>query len=408
MKKAIISFYGAAMLAVLTPSVATAQNDDQGDEKSDLETAKEIAELEKTIEELRKARIETEAAAAAAAFGPLSNVTREGSVTAEDSGELEAQVLAADALRTIAARIVGRLPGLRREQKSECEAAKESWDAAPIVAECPTVFVMTEAGKQNFESYASYETQIQTITVQLDDAISAFNDPTPSTGDDTSVAALGGLTGISTALSVIGNLGRSEYTFKSIDLEGITHSLLAKAIVENGLQPGGSPYNFQLAQMSVIPSGATSPARLLLDGAAAKRDSLAREVSKIRSDKDKAALVAKVDAAIKVFDDFRKQLSTPGTDGVVPFVAIERQSYIERRLKGDGNIILFVKVDFSGGTTYTKKNFFTFFGGIPFFVSGGALASYTVVDGTTGDTLGAGVIDEVTPFSSVNRIRGRR
>jgi len=401
--KIVIGFAVVATLAV--PAAALAQDEAIEAAKAEAELARELALAQEAAEKARKAYFEALEAATSAAFGPLSDVAREGTVDAANAGKLETQLLAADAMRQAASTVVARLAERGRPLAEACAAARAARDLQRLdELVCDrTLVVMTEGEKQNFESYEAFKVQIASIEAGLDAAIALASQPAAPGGTDTSTAALG-LTALSTALSVVGNLARSDYKVASIDLSATTDALFAKAVVEQGIS--SLPYTVQLANMMIRPFGIANEARTLLGGAAAKRSSLAAAADQLRGDKTQASTLAKMDAAIKAFDDFRTRLSTPDSNGQVPFVAIERQADIERRL-GDGSMILFLKADFSGGSTYTQKNFFTFFGGIPFFVSGGALTSFTLVDGKTGSLLDAGVIDNVTPFRRINAIRGR-
>lgn len=54
-----------------------------------------------------------------------------------------------------------------------------------------------------------------------------------------------------------------------------------------------------------------------------------------------------------------------------------RQAKLRQMLDG-GAYLVATDIQKMGGTSYDKKNFFTFLGGMPYFVSGSAAASYTV------------------------------
>ena len=66
----------------------------------------------------------------------------------------------------------------------------------------------------------------------------------------------------------------------------------------------------------------------------------------------------------------------------------------EKRLAdalGGTDLVLFVKADASVGGYYVRKNILSVFGGEPFYVAAGVVASYVLVAGRQGDVLAAGV-----------------
>src|SRR3546814_19319672 len=68
-----------------------------------------------------------------------------------------------------------------------------------------------------------------------------------------------------------------------------------------------------------------------------------------------------------------------------------------------GALLFIVKMNATGGTYHTKKNFWTIFGGAPFSVSGGTLASYTLLEGFDGSVRASGLMPRATGFESVWR-----
>jgi hypothetical protein len=71
-----------------------------------------------------------------------------------------------------------------------------------------------------------------------------------------------------------------------------------------------------------------------------------------------------------------------------PASAIIRQAHTAQLLR-QGALLIVTNVHFTGGTSYTRQNFFTSLFGMPYHVSGGALASYIAQDGRTGQVYGA-------------------
>jgi hypothetical protein len=69
------------------------------------------------------------------------------------------------------------------------------------------------------------------------------------------------------------------------------------------------------------------------------------------------------------------------SDGAQPPLIglVLRQAKLRQMLDG-GAFLVVTDIQKMGGTSFDKKNFFTFLGGMPYFVSGSAAASYSVQD----------------------------
>jgi len=105
------------------------------------------------------------------------------------------------------------------------------------------------------------------------------------------------------------------------------------------------------------------------------------EAAKAETDKVKAAqsrIAAErydlpIDAASKALENhttFRSAMSTPNDKGVLLLSLITRQAHLAATL-GTNGYLLVLKANMLGGTAYTKKNFWTFFGSMPYTVTGG-------------------------------------
>jgi hypothetical protein len=138
-----------------------------------------------------------------------------------------------------------------------------------------------------------------------------------------------------------------------------------------------------------------------------------QEAAKNEKDKKKAALllaqseayapvVEALKAALKRYDDFVAMVGKADDKGVSPLSTIARQAYMSKAL-GDGGYLLVIKANFLGGSSYTRKNFFTFFGAMPFSVGGGAVASFTLIDGKSGNVIDSGVFAHSVPYNKVHK-----
>ena len=102
-----------------------------------------------------------------------------------------------------------------------------------------------------------------------------------------------------------------------------------------------------------------------------------------------AAAVAAHQAAQESFDNLVGQLATADDHGVTFASKVVSEKFIADAL-GGGDHALFVRVNSTLGAYYTKKNLWTFFGGMPYRVMGGVIVSYVSVNGANGEIAKAG------------------
>jgi hypothetical protein len=93
-------------------------------------------------------------------------------------------------------------------------------------------------------------------------------------------------------------------------------------------------------------------------------------------------------AAQKRFDDLLTSLATV-TDGVPLATYVADEKRVIDKLQAD-SLLLFVRLNAPAGGRYSKKNIWTFFGTMPFYVSGGAITSYIAIDPKSGGVKSAG------------------
>jgi hypothetical protein len=84
--------------------------------------------------------------------------------------------------------------------------------------------------------------------------------------------------------------------------------------------------------------------------------------------------------AITKSEEFISALSVADAKGVAPITKIALEKAICDELKGEEALALVLDVRAMVGGYYTKKNLFTFLGGMPFYVMGGAVVTYYLVD----------------------------
>jgi hypothetical protein len=332
-----------------------------------------------------KTRYEAETAAAKARFGTLADYTTAGTTEAGDkAGRMEAQLLSADSIEVLAAGIVGELNNK--------------------VCRTKNIVIATPDEAPSFEAYDAFRAQYLQILKEKELALLIEPRPKPKPGTvraKTSMAAAG------TALNILGNLFRSDYKIAEVDWDP-DDLLLARSIME---QAQGSGWHFFLPKSSPASVVAGNPAvDAMLDletarNVAAQKLKEHQESAKKNPKKDYSVAIAALEAVIKHIDEFNVSVRTPDKGGAVPLVGIARQAHFAGRLS-DG-FLLVIKSHVGGGTTYTKKNFWTFFGSVPFYVSGGALTSYALLDGKSGEVVASGVFDRAEKFTKVRAVAGR-
>jgi hypothetical protein len=99
--------------------------------------------------------------------------------------------------------------------------------------------------------------------------------------------------------------------------------------------------------------------------------------------------VDRAKSAATLYDGAVGKLTTPDDKGKLPLALVIQQDAVRTMLK-NGADLMTAKVSSTGGSYYTKKNLWTFFGGMPFFVMGGVVVDYAVFKGSTGEVVIAG------------------
>jgi hypothetical protein len=108
-------------------------------------------------------------------------------------------------------------------------------------------------------------------------------------------------------------------------------------------------------------------------------------------------------AAMSRFDTFMEKLTTPDDKGKLPLAAILQQAAIGEALR-QGAFLMSAKVSSTGGTYYTRKNLWSFFGTMPFFVMGGVVVYFSLFEGQTGQVVSAGAVPVDGGFTKVSKI----
>ena len=204
--------------------------------------------------------------------------------------------------------------------------------------------------------------------------------------------------------STVANLFRADYTIYGIEVTS-DQTLLTKGVARAFLSHR-LPNRVYLPDLSpVSPLDADNPAIRRL----AILDALRVQAAELAGP-ERPRLVA----AVKAHDDAVAAL-TSATDGKPPLLTLIVRQARTAELLREGSLLVITNVHMMGGTSYTKKNFFTFLGGMPYFVSGGTLASYLVQDALGGPVLDTLTVPITSGFHRANQlervvpsVRGRR
>ena len=108
-------------------------------------------------------------------------------------------------------------------------------------------------------------------------------------------------------------------------------------------------------------------------------------------------------AALALYDALLTKLTTPDDKAKVPLAAIIQQDVVHTALVG-GAKLMTAKISSAGGTYYTKKNLWNFFGGMPFFTMGGVVVNYSLFEGSTGVVISAGAVPLDGGFVKVGQL----
>ena len=395
------------------------------------------AETQKAIYDAEKAKYDAETAAANAKVGSLSNYSTSGTIdVGANSGKLETTLMYSEA-----ARAIGKLIVTSTNLKGLCK------DSKPLI-------VTGSTDHLQFDAYDAFDAQSLSIEGQL---IAATSETLPPRKEVTKkgvvTSGVSGIAAVGTLLNVAGNLFRSDYKLSGIDITP-DDTLLIAAVVAAAREPTAAraiakdpasakqPTAENVVANDAAPAcriivpgiylaksvDANNPAIKTLSALADLRENANRQLSQDTSQvsdaqtkaaalKDAAAeqmkneaarytqRIADLTAAIKRFDDFQTKLGTTDDKGIVPMAVIARQA----KLAGMAHtgLLLSVKANFAGGSQYAKKNFWTFLGSMPFSVSGGAVASFALVDGSDGSVLASGVLGQSEPFTKIHKATER-
>lgn len=363
----------------------------------------------KTAKELADAEL----AAFKAKIGEVPASGYAGTVALEaKAGETEAALLAAVAVTT---------------------AAEKVADAIPQQNARRAVLIYASGEVPGFEALTAFRAQIALVNRAFSEAQDATNSALSAAPEaaEAKAAALpiAGVAGAALqAVNTLIGFFRTDYTVGGVDLsldDSLLVHALAGSIAHSGknlearipalynpaaLSDAGAGILDRLTAMSILKSqGEETVSRhdavsSRFEEDAGKETSEAKKAGLLDKARDHRTAADAWRGALALYDSFLGKLTSADDRGGVPLVNIIRESVVSDSLSKDGSLLLVVKLQKSGGSYYTKKNVVTFFGGMPFYHTGGVVVSYVLMDGKEGNVLASGVVPVHGGFVRANHL----
>jgi hypothetical protein len=367
-----------------------------------------VANAEKAEWEAKKARLEFENSA-----GPASGLT--GAVTAQaNAGTMEAQILMAQALGPISEEIVKRIrEKLPADSASMSPIVIFTGNSGVDLSRWDLFRFRTDRLIEEYDGLTSKSNEVDTEYDKL------FSEPSVVQPGEKDRSALLGAAALQ-SLSKIFSYAQSDYTVAPVSIDK-DDSLLASAVLEKK----GSLRVFMPSLLPQIKAtekvfekiddlSARLEERLawverankrvvLLKSRIAKKPSNTSALNTLSKDYD--ALIVRAGVAETHYTALLTALSSSAADNPMSLGLVVREKAISDALGANG-YGLFVVMSAASGASYTKKNLWTSFGAMPFFVSGGAVAHFKLVARDSGEVSVAGVVAYGCGYRKVSDVVG--
>lgn len=374
---------------------------------ADAGVAKAQAEAEKALADTRKAQADAELAAFKARFGevPSSGIT--GAVEMkEKAGQIESWLLASRAVAEAAIRMRAQVASVGDGEK--------------------TVFVFAAADFPTFDALLTFTARRTLLHQMLEKSLGGLPVLQEESGEAVPILGAAGL-----ALQAVNNLlsfVRTDFSVTGVEVT-IEDSALVAALTSQKIgqfrdrrvlsvfraaalnEP--SSVVAQLTELSALhervgltaeqhkSAAATLTARAATQSDAERKKQLTAEAETHR------AAEQRLTAAAGSFTTFMTTMSTPESATTKPPLAtVLYEAAVQRALTGHAAMI--VKIHKAGGTIVTKKNLWSLFGGLPVHYTGGAAATYMLLDGTNGTVLASGLVPVYGGFVRADRVQDIR
>lgn len=388
----------------LTPSDAKTQA------MAAAKVAKEVAEAEKALAEARIANFK-------AKYGGVPDSGIAGDVTlGGKAGELEMTLLAHRAL-VDAAKTVSEVVRTKLTAPSARSPNLESDNTAnpPL-----TLYLYPADQLPNFQTVANFTVQrnaVKEALKQATDAANAADDALKTKGFGPAVTPATVGVAVESITKLLGffrsdySIGGSQIALDDIaliqavashDLPG--HTIVPVLYYPQAVRGAATLVTTELKELSAQQTQAKVLAdkleRLISEtqkNAAAARTpgaAIDGEVDGLRP------LVDRLKAAAGAYDTLLSRLMAPDE----ATGAMLRDLAVWNGLNQSGGHLLLLKVQRAGGSSYTKKSLWSFFGTMPYYVAGGTVVSYTLLRGQDGTVLASGLLPVHGGFESAKRV----
>lgn len=363
--------------------------------------AKSLADAEKAAADSKKAQADASLATLKAQIGDVPTSGFTGDVTLkEKAGVIEAALLSAKAVNDVSSKISEMIGTQTLKGKN--------------------VLLYSGSEVPNFQALLSFRAQLAIVQNALRNAQTVSSDAAiQAPAVITKAEALPYVAAAGLALDamnkVIGYF-RTDYTVGGIEVavedSMLVNSLASSLIAKNGAAKVRLPalYNAPAVSSSFDKGiGKQLTDMAMLKGTLQIQTNQHEKVSAEYTEKagkepdptKKAKLLDQANlrkeaadslkGAINAYDAFYAKLGTADDKGTLPLTSVIREEVVVDALK-ENDLLLLVKVHKSGGAYYTKKNLWTFLGGMPFYHMGGVIGSFVLVGGKEGEVLASGVI----------------
>ena len=329
------------------------------------------------------------------------------------AGGIESSLLAARALMAGSRRLAGKL--------------KPVLDAALAGKPTGTSILLYDYGNvPTFQGFVAYKTQYAMVQKTIAGALQALNAATGTGAGAEGIGADRG-TGAGFAPSFIPPalaglalesvdqlLGffRTDYSVEGIDVKFDDNVALLNALAG---QLSGDKYDVRMPAMYSAPTDLTTDPIFAEISALADQDASLRQAIAAGERQLASATAAPPNAAPQpadqaassisplkdaldfaksaqaLYDAFYARLTSGDDKGQLPIDTIVRQNAV-RTLLQKGAPLLAVRIEKAGGSYYTRKNLWSFFGGMPFYIMGGVVITYALFEGDTGRLLASGTV----------------
>lgn len=403
-QKGLLEAQRALEQATAPPDPAKAQREAAVAESN---AAKAQSEAGKALADARKAQADAELAAFKAQVGevPASGITG-GVELKEKAGQIESWLLASRAVAEAANRI--------RTQVDAIGDPKQ------------TVFVFASSDFPTFDALLTFSARRTLLQKLLEESLSGLPVLPEESAEAVPILGAAGLT-----LQAVNNLlsyFRTDYTVTGVEVTiedaALVVALTSKAIGKFRDRRVLTPFPAaalneqstivdQLTELASLQARVVSTAEqhksaaVALTARAVKETNANRKKQLETEAKSHQAAAEKLVAAAGTFTAFMTTMSTPDTaTSKTPLATLLREAAVQRVLQGHAAMIL--KIQKAGGTIVTKKNLWSLFGGLPVHYTGGAAATYLLLDGTNATVLASGLVPVYGGFVRADRVQDVR